>query len=149
MKWDEWRGSKWDDEQMKWLPTFYSKTFFRMFGWKFCLHKFVAADEPDCFHTHPANAIRIVLWGGYEEEVWYDEPRDVEAGTELVEGRVFRKTKRTQRERFRVPAGYTGLVRPAFAHRIHKLSNGKVSYSLWLRFKITHDVHMVGPGWGK
>lgn len=40
-----------------------------MGGWKLCLHKVVADDDVDCFHTHPATALRIILWGGYVEEL--------------------------------------------------------------------------------
>ena len=33
------------------------------------VHKIIAIDDPRLFHTHPAYAIRLILWGGYYEEL--------------------------------------------------------------------------------
>lgn len=102
MKWDDWRGS------LDGRATFWSKTLLRLFGWRVDLHKFVAADGPGCFHTHPAYAVRFILFGGYFEQLecgayraWFP---------------------------FRV-----GLVKPELSHRVDHLVNGRVSYSLWIR----------------
>lgn len=125
--WDEWRGS------LNGVPTFWLKRLLFLPLWKrngkrlgcrVDLHKFVGADDHECFHTHPAYAVRIVLWGGYVEE----------------EEGVGTKTW--------FP-GMVGLVRPAFSHRIQALVNGRVSYSLWLRGPVIADVHLRGIGWPK
>lgn len=116
MKWDEWRGS------LDGRPTFYSKTLLQFRGRKVCLHKFVGADDPGCFHTHPAHAIRIILWGGYVDE--------------LEDGQ--RKTWRP---------GRVGRVAPTLSHRAAALINGKCSYSLWLRGPIVATIELHGSGW--
>lgn len=76
-------------------------------GWNLDVHLIVAADAPGCFHDHPAVAFRLILWGGYREE--------------LQDGRV----------RTWFP-GRFGIIRPAFAHRIAGPRRGP-SWSLWLR----------------
>lgn len=111
--WDEWRGS------FDGRPAMLIKRLFEVFGRRVDLHKFVRADDPACFHTHPATAFRIVLWGGYVEE---------------IDGKGFRTLR----------PGYVGVVRPELCHRIHKLLNGKSSYSLWLRGKKTAKVEIRG-----
>jgi len=112
---DEWRGS------LDGRPTFYSKTLFRAFGCKICIHKFVAADDEGCFHTHPATAVRIILKGGYTEQ--------------LERGGYF----------YWFP-GDIGIVRPDLSHRTAGLMLGN-SYSLWIRGQITHKVELRGAGW--
>lgn len=102
LQWDEWRGS------FDGRPALLIKKFVRVFGCVVQVHKFVRADDPDCFHTHPAWAIRIVLWGGYVEE--------------LSDGRW----------RTWWP-GRIGIVPPHYEHRIGGLRNGKSSWSLWIR----------------
>ena len=86
------------------------------------LHKFVGKDDAECFHTHPAYAIRVILWGGYVEEL--------EGG----------------RHRTWIP-GMVGLVRPTTSHRVAGLRNGRSSYSLWIRFKERAPVYTRGSGW--
>ena len=86
------------------------------------LHKMVRADDPECFHTHPAVAIRIILWGGYIEE--------------MEDGR-----KRTW-----FP-GRIGIVNPDCSHRISELRNGEMSLSLWIRFQKTQKTKLRGSGW--
>lgn len=103
--------------------TFYGKFLLALFGRRIVLHKMVGEDEEGCFHTHPAYAIRIILWGGYIEEHF--------------------PSRRMQRWR----PGMIGLVRPEFAHRIHRLRNGKASYSLWIRGKKIAPINLVGDGW--
>jgi hypothetical protein len=83
----------------------------------------VGADLAGCYHTHPAKALRLVLWGGYVEEL--------EDGT-----------------RVQWWPGKVGLVRPDLSHRIASLPRGN-SYSLWLRGPKTHKIELRGPGWEK
>lgn len=99
---DEWRGS------FDGRPSLWIKKLWRPFGCVVQLHKFVRADDPGCFHTHPAYALRIILRGGYVEELGNGE-------------------RRTWRP------GRVGLVRPTLEHRIAELLNGRESWSLWLR----------------
>lgn len=117
-----------DEDQ---TPVFYVKHLLHWRGWRIDLHKMVAPDQDACYHTHPANAIRIILYGGYVEEV-YD--RDAP------------KIFRTHRNWW-IP-GMIGRVRPELCHRIHALF-GHVSYSLWLRAPIMHNVTFFGRGWGQ
>lgn len=115
IKWDEWRGS------LDGRPTFWKKNLFARRGWKIDLHKFVGADDPGCFHTHPAWAIRIVLWGGYQEEVPKGFYRN------FWPGRI-------------------GIIPPWFSHRVSSLSK-TVSYSLWLRGPKVSEIQLQGDGW--
>jgi hypothetical protein len=116
LKWPVWTGTF--DGRI----TMLTKRLHSWRGRNADLHKFIAADEAGCYHTHPATAIRVVLWGGYVEEM--------PDGSQ----RIWR-------------TGMVGIVRPGHAHRIHALRNGRVSYSLWLRGKRTHDIRLVGDGW--
>lgn len=116
LQWPEWIGTR--DGRI----TMLTKRLVSWRGRNADLHKLVAADEAGCYHTHPATAIRVVLWGGYVEE--------------MSDGSL--RTWRT---------GMVGVVRPGHAHRIHALRNGVVSYSLWLRGRRTHDVRLLGDGW--
>lgn len=119
--WDEWRGS------LDGRPTMWIKRLLRLGRWRVDLHKFVGADDPGCFHTHPAYAIRIVLWGGYEEEL-------------LTPPVPY----------FRIWApGNVGLIVPRYCHRVSRVLNGRASYSLWLRGTPKHDVRLLGDGWAK
>lgn len=122
MNWDEWRGS------LDGRPTMWVKYVLHVGGWKLDIHKFVKADDEECFHTHPAHALRVVLWGGYEEEMYN--------GTPVKFYRVWRP-------------GSFGIVAPSYCHRVHKLLNGMASYSLWLRTPARHTVELRGKGWVK
>ena len=102
ISWDEWRGS------IDGRPALWIKKLVRLAGCVIQLHKFVRADDPGCFHTHPAYALRIILRGGYVEEL---------GGGRLVEWRP----------------GMIGIVPPHLEHRIHALRNGRESWSLWVR----------------
>lgn len=113
MKWDEWRGS------FDGRPALLIKRFVTLFGCKVQLHKFVRADDVDCFHTHPAWAVRLVLWGGYVEQ--------------LGDGR----------HRMWWP-GRVGVVRPELEHRIAGLRNGSFSYSLWFRGPKCREIQVRG-----
>lgn len=116
MRWDEWRGS------MDGRPTLWVKHFLCGGGRHIDVHKIIAVDDPGCFHTHPANAIRLIVWGGYAEEL--------EGG---------------ERKNWR--PGMVGVVRPTCSHRISELRNGRVSYSLWIRFRKRTRVILRGDGW--
>lgn len=102
MTWDEWRGS--NDGR----PALLIKKLIRFRGCVVQLHKFIRADDPGCFHSHPAWAIRIVLRGGYVEELGNGRWRS------WWPGRI-------------------GIVAPDYEHRIGGLLNGRESWSLWLR----------------
>jgi hypothetical protein len=99
---DEWRGAP--DGR----PTFWIKKLWTWRGFSLQLHRFVGADDPGCFHTHPAWALRLVLSGGYVEEVGDGRWRT------WWPGRL-------------------GIVSPDFEHRVAGLRNGRESWSLWLR----------------
>jgi hypothetical protein len=116
MKWDFQVGNTPDD------PVFFIKNLLHWRGRRLDLHMMVKADGPRRYHTHPSYAVRIVVWGGYVEEM--------EDGT-----------KRTWRP------GRVGLVRPELSHRIDSLMNGRRSLSLWIRGRITHDIELRGDGW--
>lgn len=126
MKWDEWRYNK--DENK---PVFYIKDIFSLLGFKIEIHKMVAADDHECYHSHPAHAIRFILWGGYWEE-W------LEGKTE--EGNDIHRLKKWKVLRI-------GWVKPSFSHRIERLVNDKSSYSLWIRFPKSAKVKLTGKGW--
>lgn len=113
MNYDEWRGDRFGN------VVFWIKKLAQFRGCVIQLHKFIRADLDGCFHTHPAWAIRIVLWGGYVEE--------------LGDGRW----------RMWFP-GRIGIVRPELEHRIGGLRNGKVSYSLWLRGPKVRKINVRG-----
>ncbi len=110
MNWDKFVGA---GLAIKWL--------LHVRGRRVQLHRINKADELGCFHTHPAKAVRIILWGGYTEEL--------EDGT-FVEWKP----------------GNIGLVRPSFSHRIHKVDT---SYSLWIRGRVTTNVELRGDGWSE
>lgn len=114
---DEWRGDV-DGERL----VMKINHLVRGGGRRADLHTMVGADSPGCFHTHPARAIRVILWGGYVEEL--------EDGTMKAW----------------LP-GMVGLVQPGLSHRIHAIENGRCSYSLWIRGRKTHTVQLRGAGW--
>lgn len=116
MRWDEWRGS------LDGRPTLWVRHLLCGRGRHVDIHKMVSRDSEDCFHTHPAYAIRVILWGGYVEEI--------EGG----------------RYRMWLP-GMFGVVTPTCSHRIAGLRNGRSSYSLWVRFRKRAKVELRGRGW--
>lgn len=116
--WDEWRGS------LDGRPTLWLKRLARAFGCRADLHKMVGLDDPECFHTHPAWSLRVILCGGYVEEV---------EGGILVEWKP----------------GMIGIVPPSLCHRIHALRNGHESFSLWLRGPVVAKVFLRGAGWAR
>jgi len=120
MNWDRWIGNHAGE------PVFYIKHLFHFRGWRIDLHKFVKADAYECFHTHPAYALRIILWGGYLEEIYEEDD--------------WNGYKRWA-------PGMFGMVRPEFTHRLESILKG-VSYSLWVRAPRCADIELVGGGWG-
>lgn len=132
MRWDFTVGS---DENG--APTMFIKHLFHFRGYRIDLHKMVRADAPECFHSHPARAIRVVLRGGYVEEI-YSDADSLYAYPEQV-AFIFRD------KRVWKPFGI-GRVEPDFVHRISRLLDGP-SYSIWFRAPITHDIKLLGTGW--
>lgn len=112
MKWDEWRGS------MDGRPSMLIKRLVTVYGFRLDLHKFIRPDDEGCLHTHPAYALRFILWGGYEEEL--------EDGLR----RVWKPLR-------------VGLVRPSMCHRVCRLLH-RTSFSLWLRGPKIAQVRIVG-----
>lgn len=135
LTWDEWRGS------LDGRPAMYIKRLARIPVWRkngktltirIDLHKFVRADDPETYHSHPAWAIRIPLLGGYAEMVarsWAGRGHPVLAD-----------------RRYLLPLDI-GIVPPGLCHRVASLLNGKVSYSLWIRGPVFGLTWMVGDGW--
>jgi len=121
--WDEWRGHS------DGTPVFFSRTIFRFKGWKIGIHSMVHPDMEACFHSHPAIATRFVFWGGYTEEIYSED----------IKISIMNDVK---------PMSVSKIV-PNMVHRIHEITNGKTSYTLWIRRPITHKVRLVGSGWSK
>lgn len=115
--WNEWIY----DLKTGWR-TFYITRLIYWRGRRVDLHKIVRADSPGCYHTHPAKAFRLILWGGYVEE--------------LEDGR-----KKTWQ------AGQFGMVPHDMSHRFHAVLSSEPCYTLWIRGRITHDVALRGTGW--
>ncbi len=117
MDWDEWRGS------LDGRPAMFIKYLIRSRWLHLAIHKFVRADDPECFHTHLAVAIRCIIKGGYIEEF---------VDGHYVEWKPWR----------------IGVIYPSDCHRIAELRS-TVSYSIWIRFRRTADVQLVGKGWAQ
>jgi len=147
MKWDRLIWNKPDEEDSS--PVLAIKHLFHWerFGFRIDLHKIMRADAENMFHSHPAIAWRVILWGGYVEEVL--EPltttgrlnRDWQRNMYLRDGRcpcgIAHKVLKSW-----LP-GDVGRVEPEFIHRIDRLIKGP-SYSLWFRFRCTHDIYVGG-----
>ena len=111
----DWRGT------LDGRAIFWSRTLLEFAGWRVALHRMVGADDPGCFHTHPASALRVILVGGYVEEI--------EGG-----------------QGYAWLPGQFGIVRSDLSHRIARLF-GDVSYSLWIRAPKRQAIQLRGPGW--
>lgn len=92
----------------------------------FGFHVFEGADEEGCFHTHPAWAFRLVLWGGYVEEAYIKRHLYPNGHHYVLKKRWF------------FP-GRFGIVAPHFEHRIDRLLF-KRSVSLWVRGPIKFEI---------
>lgn len=123
--WDRWIGNL-DGEPVYFQKRLASWTW-RGNLWTLRLHKFVKADNPMCFHSHPAHAYRLILWGGYVEQVMF---------TVLTYKQDFRRW---------LP-GMFGYVAPDYVHRIDRL-HGKASYSLWVHGPKVASIELHGSGW--
>lgn len=110
-----WRGS------LDGRRTFLEKDLFSKDGYKITLHKMIAADDSECFHSHPATAIRWIVKGGYVEELYDGRKKNI------LEGSI-------------------SIVRPNTKHRIHSLIEDE-SISLWIRSPKTHEIELMGSGW--
>ncbi|WP_425618078.1 hypothetical protein NA78x_001771 [Anatilimnocola sp. NA78] len=100
-----------------WLP----------FGCSLKLHQIVRPDDDRCMHDHPWWFLRIILWGGYTE--------DVRHAFELNETAWMLDvyTETCVRKPWRPWAPWRIYWCPSnFAHRITKLTNGRSSWSLVL-----------------
>ena len=95
------------------------------------LHRMLRADAPGCFHGHPYESRRIILRGGYVEEV-----ADVRGDSEIVGTKM-----RT------CAPGFIGDVGKSMYHRIDHLIDGP-SISLWLTMPGRSPFQLVGSGWG-
>jgi len=118
MKWDEWRGTT-DGH-----PVFFAKHLIRFPWLRVSVHKIIQADLPGCYHTHPAHAIRIILWGGYQEDC-------------LEDGCRYYK--------WWLP-GMVGWIKPELTHRFQVIRK-KCAYTIWIKFKNVAAVKLVGSGW--
>lgn len=123
MRWDEWVGSS--DQR----PAMWTKNLLRVLGCRIDIHKFIRPDNEGCYHSHPAYAIRVILRGGYDE--------DVHEG-EIPPGYIrIRKLKRWR-------PFMIGLVRPQTVHRVHTLLGDGPAYTLWIRFRKVAPITLVG-----
>ncbi len=117
-------GDKWQGD-FDGNVTMLTKHLVHLFGCRVDVHKFVGVDAEGCFHTHPALAVRVVLWGGYVEQ---------------LESGFYRAWRMFD----------IGLVRPELSHRVAlRLGQGPV-YTLWIRGR-THGrkAQLRGSGWPK
>jgi hypothetical protein len=88
-------------------------------GFQINLHRITGRDHVNVFHSHPAKAIRILLKGGYIEEVPKGRYSDYDYWH----------------------CGRIGFIEPQFVHRIaHVEDNG--SWTLWIRWPITHKIKL-------
>lgn len=117
MKWDEWRGSL-DGRPSMWIKRLLNKPWLGI-----DVHKMIRADDVGCFHTHPYYAVRVILYGGYVEEM---ENGDHHHWT----------------------PGWFGIVKPSTSHRVAHVYKD-VSYSLWIRFWKCAKIELRGEGWAK
>lgn len=109
----KWRGFS-SDKLSDHLRTL---VLFRLGGRAIRLHDFRDIDTSGVYHGHPARSIRIILYGGYDEE--------------LPDGHI---------QCWR--PGMIGYVRPEFQHRIVRLAK-KNSLSLWIRGRKRFDVKVT------
>lgn len=134
-RWDEWRGSIDGKTKVLFIKRLICIPLWRnkmgRMNFRVDLHKMAAADEPECYHSHPSWALRWILWGGYVEEIYAQD----------------RAIPRFYFD-FWKPWDF-GFVAPDFIHRIDRLLNGKSSYSLWFRGPVIQDVRLLGEGWPK
>lgn len=117
MKWDYWYHRSQPVEKAFLLNKHLLAIPFRGSLVRVNLNKIARADEVR--HTHPSAAIRIILWGGYVEEVTHPDG--------------------SKEEVVWFP-GCVGVVGPDMIHRIVRLLTGGPSYSIWLRGPVTRNI---------
>lgn len=120
MKWDRWIGSR--EPHRPVMLTKHLVNIYKPFRFVIDLHKMIAADMVQCYHTHPYDALRIPLWGGYVEE--------------LVDGT----------HKFIWPFRIS-IVTYDYCHRVHSMLLARASYSLWIRFEAPYPIDTRGEGW--
>ena len=79
-----------------------------LFGYKIKIHQILRPDDDRCEHDHPYWMFRIILWGGYSEEVGCDG--------------FCHKIKVCR-------PGHISFCPATYRHRISKLHNGHSSWS--------------------
>ena len=123
MKWDSWRGNPNGERYRVEFEdaTMLIKKLFHIGDWKVKLHAMVGSDSEGCYHTHEAWSFRLVLWGGYIEE--------------MEDGKL----------RTWFPLRF-GLISPKLSHRVAR-PIFKKSYSLWIRSPKKYEVELRGSGW--
>lgn len=102
-------------------PTIYIRNICTFGNWTLDWHVIVLPDADDAFHSHPGTAWRLIVWGGYVEE---------------LPGRFYK---------WWFP-GRIGRVTPDYVHRVHHVNR---SYSLWLRGPSVVKTKLIGAGWNK
>lgn len=119
-----WFWNRWVGRSDAGPPIMWMRKLFTLGQWSFFLHLIVGTDHLDCYHTHPATAYRLILWGGYCEELEDDKERVYSRWLPL---------------RF-------GKVTPDLSHRIHRVY-GRRCLTLWIRGPVTHKIKLRGEGW--
>lgn len=125
------------------VPTFFSRELFTFNGWTVELHGFNATDYEGEFHSHPYDAYRFILSGGYVEEV---VPKSC---AYLVRDDGIKEiTCETQRCVFY--EGEHGPVEWSHRHRISELitpvhsedSDNKMVFTLWFHGPRTRETEL-------
>lgn len=102
--------------------------------WTLRIHKMIRADPLDCFHTHPFLAFRLILWNGYDEQVYESlEYQTVDFAIETYDTTW--------------KPGMWGWIPPEFCHRVSCLRTGKPSYSLFIHAEKSASIQLRGVGW--
>lgn len=111
MRWDRgpWSSGKYHGILSKYL--------FQGRGRRIDLHRLMKPDGLDQFHSHPARSFRIILWGGYIEQM------------ETGQYKVWKP-------------GMMGYIPKDLCHRIHLVFDP--CYTLWFRGKDRFKVRLVG-----
>ena len=133
-----WRGGTAEE------PTFLSRELFTFRGWTFELHGFTSVDFEGEFHSHPYDAYRFVLSGGYVEEVV------PEACAYIVRADGIKEiTCATERAAFF--EGNHGEVKWSHRHRIDQLYRPALAppeeehpmvFTLWAHGPRTHETEL-------
>ena len=128
VKWDKWCGQNKDD------PALYVKHLLRIPYWRRAgkwrsmridLHKICLEDALGTFHSHPAWAMRIILWGEYIEEIL----PDIATGQDRHDYWGFLSF---------------GIIAPAFSHGIRSVRIP--TYTLWIRGPVVADIKITKDG---